>query len=546
MALLLEVKNLSVSFVTPWGEVQALQDVNFSLKSGETLAVVGESGCGKTVLCKSILKLLPPYAQIKTGSVFVNGTDITEYQERKMCRLRGKVFSMVLQNPMTALNPTMTIGAQIAEAVKVHQPKIKGAQLRQQVVDLMQMAGIDRPMERMKQYPYQFSGGMCQRSVLAVALAGNPDILFADEPTTALDAVTQAQILKLFADIQQKRGMAAVFVTHDLRAAAAVADRVAVMKQGSILEIGTVKEILCKPRHPYTCGLLQAYASFSGEKNGAKPEQKKVEKEILLDIRHLSCRFLFKNNLENRIRKKAVVKAVDDLSFQIYQGEIFGLVGESGCGKSTTANCIMNIFKPDNGSIFFKGMDTCDPKEYRKNRQLLQKTRQLIFQNSASSLDPRMKVCDIIAEPMKIQHIIPKRGSMWAEAEYQMRVVGLGAEYLDRYPSELSGGQRQRVAIARALTTEPELIVADEPLASLDVRIQAQLADLFRELKKEQKVTILLIAHDLSLVESLCDRIGVMCHGRLVECAPTKELFANPKHPYTKLLLDADRAFGSL
>ncbi len=548
MAELLKVEHLSVSFFSQKGEVRALQDVSFTLKQGEVLAIVGESGCGKTVLCKTILKLLPAHAKINTGSICVNGTDITNYREQQMRQLRGMVFSIVFQNPMTALHPSMTVGAQIAEAVKVHQPDIQKPQLQRRVTELMQMTGIDHPKQRMRQYPYQFSGGMLQRAVLASALACNPSILLADEPTTALDAVIQAQILALFTDIQKKLGMAAVFVTHDLKAAAKVADRVAVMSQGRIVETGTVKDIYERLRLPYTCGLLQASFTTKDmrrqrvkmkekeskevpEKVLAKESENKSDKELLLDIQNLSHEF--------PLAKNKTLKAIDHLSFQIYKGEIFGLVGESGSGKSTTARCVMNLCRPEEGSIFFKGMDTCDKRVYRKNRRYLQQKRQIIFQDSASSLDPRMKVCDLITEPMKIQHLAPKSGSMRTEAALLMRAAGLAQDYLDRYPAELSGGQRQRVAIARALSTEPELLVADEPLVSLDVQVQARIADLFRQLKDERGFSLLLIAHDLALVEALCDRIGVMYQGRLVECASAEELFEHPKHPYTKQLLGA-------
>lgn len=611
MPVLLEVKNLSVSFWMPEGELQAVRDVSFSLKAGEVLAIVGESGCGKSVLCKTILKLLPPSAKIKSGSICVNGIDITGYREREMCRLRGKLFSMVFQDPMTTLHPSMTVGTQIGEAVKVHQPGMTKAALQERVEQLMRFTGIDRPKERMQQYPHHLSGGMRQRCVLAIALACEPDILFADEPTTALDVTIQAQILELIADIQKKSGMAVVFVTHDLRVAAKVADRVAVMYAGKIVEIGTAQEIFYDPRHPYTWGLMQAMPACSRGKDtlqtipgispvlfhppkgdafacrnvyalgidyeqeppmfpvskthqvaswllderapkistpilhrkltecgnlpvqdtntAANEIEKSGEKERLLDVRHLTCRFLFQG--------KNFVSAVDDVSFHIDKGEIFGLVGESGCGKSTMARCIMNVCQPDSGSIVYKGINICDAKAFRKNRKLLQRSRQLIFQDSASSLDPHMKVRDLIAEPMKIQRITPKRGSLRDEVEFLMRDVGLEAADINRYPFELSGGQKQRVAIARALSMEPELLVADEPLASLDVLIQAQIVNLFRHLKKEHGFTFLFIAHDLAMVEFLCDRVGVMYGGKLVECAPTRELFHHPQHPYTKTLL---------
>ncbi len=622
MSELLEVKNLSVSFYTSKGEIQAVRDVSFSLKAGEVLAIVGESGCGKSVMCKSIMKLLPPAARIKSGSIAVNGVDITGYRDREMQKLRGKIFSMIFQNPMTSLNPTMTVGEQIAEAVKIHQPRISKMDLQNRVVELMGLVGIDRPKERMKLYPHHFSGGMRQRSVLAIALAGNPGILFADEPTTALDVTIQGQILDLLRDIQRKLGMATVFVTHDLGVVARVADRVAVMYAGKIVETGTADEIYYDSRHPYTWGLMRSLPAFSKGRDtlysipgmppalvnpprgdafacrneyalgidyeeeppmfritdthyaatwllddrapeiaspvgvprikipeekdmqitvseetdesqniGGKIDEVMKNEEVLLDVRHLSHIF--------PLTKKMTNKAVDDVSFQIRRGEIFGLVGESGSGKSTVARCIMNVYKPAGGRIFYEGIDVCDPKHFRKHKRILETTRQFIFQDSDSSLNQRMRVCDIIAEPMKIQHVTPPRGSLRAEAEFQMKYLGLDAEYLDKYPFELSGGQRQRVAIARALAMEPKLLVADEPIASLDVSVQAQIVNLFKHLQKEHGFSFLFIAHDLAMVEFLCDRVGVMYQGRLVETAPVKELFAAPRHPYTKKLLSA-------
>ncbi len=677
MSDVLEVKHLSVSFFTRQGEVQAVRDVSFSLKKGELLALVGESGCGKSALCRSIMKLLPASAKHKSGQILLEGEDITGYSERKMCGLRGSRFSMVFQDPMTALDPAMTIGDQIAEAVKLQRQsgfgaqggrisqeqsgsqeqnagrkqKLPRAQIQHRVEELMELVGIDHAAERSRQYPHQFSGGMRQRAVLAVALAGNPEILFADEPTTALDVTVQAQILDLFRDIQKKLGTSIVFVTHDLGAVARVADRVAVMYAGKIVEIGTADEIFYDPRHPYTKGLMRALPAASigkdalytipgmpptlidppkgdafacrneqalaidyeeeppmfqisdthfaatwtldaraqqggsgeekvrqsgssvksmqqaamaavqrenswpdealctGEHGTRHMDQQKIREpesasvsvhprrtlplnsEILLDVSHLTQVYTLPGG-----RKE---KALDDVSFQIRKGEIFGLVGESGSGKSTIARCVMNLTRPSHGSIGYRGIETNNSLVYRKHKRMLQSERQIIFQDSASSLDPRMKICDIVAEPMKIQKRIPPRGSLRAEAEFQMHYTGLDAEYLDKYPSELSGGQRQRVAIARALSMEPEFVVADEPVASLDVSIQAQIINLFRHLQQEHGFTFLFIAHDLSVVRFLCDRIGVMYQGKLVETAPTEELFASPKHEYTKKLLAA-------
>lgn len=650
MSDLLDVKNLSVSFDTHQGELEAVRDVSFSLQKGEVLAFVGESGCGKSVLCKSIMKLLPATARIKGGSICANGADISGYKEKEMQKLRGRVFAMVFQDPMTSLNPTMTIGAQIAEAILAHQPKLPKDTVWKRVTELMELVGIDRPKERAQMYPWNFSGGMRQRSVLAIALAADPAILIADEPTTALDVTIQAQILDLLRDIQQKLGMAIILVSHDLGVVARVADRVAVMYAGKICEIGTAEEICYDPQHPYTKGLIRSLPALSrgketlhtlpgmppslihppkgdafayrnahalaidyeeqppmfqvsethfaatwlldpraekvrkqiaqmeehsGHRKGhgrnqsdadkktsridcaaidrARMEKdekesdikehtlythvisdetrRKNQQEVLLDVQHLTQVF--------PLTKKLAVKAADDVSFQIRRGEIFGLVGESGSGKSTVARCIMNIYHRQSGKILYEGLDTGDHGVFRRNRKRLQTARQIIFQDSASSLNPRMKVVDIVTEPMRLAHQKPPRGSFRAEAEYQLKYVGLDASVLDKYPSELSGGQRQRVSIARAVIMEPELLVADEPIASLDVSIQAQIVNLFRHLQRSHGFSFLFIAHDLAMVEFLCDRVGVMYHGRLVEVAPCKELYQNPLHPYTKALLSA-------
>ena len=612
MAELLEVKHLSVSFDTPEGEVEAVRDVSFFVKKEETLAIVGESGCGKSVLCRSIMKLLPRTARIKSGSILANGREIIKCTEKEMQTIRGSFFSMVFQDPMTSLNPAMTVGAQIAEAVLIHRPELSREEVRRRVWELMELVGIDHPKERAAQYPWNFSGGMRQRAVLAIALASEPAVLLADEPTTALDVTIQAQILALFRKIQEKLGTAIVLVSHDLGVVAAAADRVAVMYAGKICETGLVREIFEDPKHPYTKGLLRSLPALSrGKKElyclpgmppklnhppagdafacrnpyalavdyekqppmfqvtdthyaatwllderaaevrakieeemskGEAPDGTREEikyhpgfdrkasgKEVLMEVQHLSQLF--------SMTGKKVFRAVDDVSFELHKGEILGLVGESGSGKSTTARCIMNISSSPGGHIFYKGIDVLDKKQFRKNRKALQAERQMIFQDSASSLNQRMRVEDIILEPLKLSHRKPKQGSYREEAEFQLKYVGLDSSFLDRYPSELSGGQRQRVAIARALIMDPELVVADEPIASLDVSIQAQIVNLFRHLQREHGFSFLFIAHDLSMVEFLCDRVGVMYHGQLVELAPCRELYSNPLHPYTKQLL---------
>ena len=524
MSELLEVKNLSISFRTDRGEARVVRNVSFALNRGETLALVGKSGCGKSVLCKGIMKLLPASADIRSGSILLNGVDITDYRERDMCRLRGKNFSMIFQDPMSSLNPSLSIGAQIGEAVRLHQPRISERELKKRVMELMELVGIEHVEERMRFYPHHFSGGMRQRSVIAIALAGNPDILFADEPTTALDVIVREQILSLLKEIQAKLGMAMVFVSHDPGVVEKMADRVAVMRGGEITKIfPRESNIACRYRN----------LSETEIKAGSDFRKSRINRknEILLDVQHLTRIYT--------VNRKSFVRAADDVSFQIRKGEIFGLVGESGSGKSTIARCIMNIDRPENGKVIYKGIDTGGLRPDRINKKMLKAKRQLIFQDSDSSLNQRMKVCDIIAEPMKIHHIVPLRGTFRKEAEFQMNCVGLGAEYLDRYPGELSGGQRQRVAIARALSMGPELLVADEPIASLDVSIQAQIINLFQHLQREHGFTFLFIAHDLAVVRHLCSRVGVLYRGKLVEIGPTRELFARPQHPYTQTLLSA-------
>lgn len=624
MSELLDIKNVSVTIDTDAGKVEAVRDLSLKLHDGEILAVVGESGCGKSMLCKTIMKLLPPNAKIEKGSILVNGTDIAGYSEKDMYKLRGKLFSMIFQDPMTALNPTMPVGRQIAEAVRLHNPGMAKEAVYVRVIELMDRMGIAHAQERYSLYPYHFSGGMRQRIVMAVALAGNPKILLADEPTTALDVTIQAQILGLLKEIQKQFHMATILVSHDLGVVARAADSVAVMYAGKIVETGKAEEVFYDPRHPYTWGLLQAHPAlakeggrlhaipgmpptlinpppgdaFAGrnayalaidyekqppmfqvsdthyaaswllhpdapqiknpikgagnvsiykkgyidvqektvpwpsiEKMGHENCKKQQNRDILVDIQHISHKF--------QLTKKTMLRVLDDVSFQIRRGEIFGLVGESGSGKSTIAKCIMNIYKPADGQIFYEDINIYDKKQFKKNKIRLQAKRQLIFQDSATSLNQGMKVVDLIKEPMAIHHIRPPRNSYRAEAAFQLHYVGMDESYLDKYPFELSGGQRQRVAIARALAMEPELLVADEPVSSLDVSMQAQIVNLFCHLREEHGFSILFIAHDLSMVNYLCDRVGVMYHGKLVEIAPCRELFQNPQHPYTRALLSA-------
>lgn len=590
---ILKIEELSVSFYTPRGEIEAVRNVSLRVHRAEILAIVGESGSGKSVLCKSIMKMLPDIAGIRSGRIIAEGRDITSFSEKEMRKLRGSFFSMVFQNPMTVMDPTYSVGAQIAEALRVHDKMMTKAAAFDEAIRLMSLTGIEHADKRARMYPGELSGGMRQRAVIAMALAARPKLIFADEPTTALDERIRWEILELFKEIRDKLGTSIVLVSHDLNAVRRVADRVCVMYAGKIIETGSTEEIFMCPGHPYTRALLKAMpdntdrsellydipgmppmliappkgdafaarnihalkidfireapmfrmsdthyaasweladeetkakepelfeeAAADNDRGGsfeaslvAKPHtEKNFENDIILAVRDLSCTYM--------ADRHTAVRAIDGLSFEVKRGEIFGIVGESGSGKSTLAKCIMNILKPDSGSIIYKGIDIWDRKAFTANKKMLNTSRQLIFQDSDSALDPRMKTADIIAEPMRIARITPEYGSVREAAIRIMEAVGLDQSYADKYPSDMSGGQRQRAAIARALSMKPELIIADEALASLDVSVQAQIVNLFRKLQREYGFTLLFISHDKSMVRYLCDRAAVLDHGRLTE-----------------------------
>jgi peptide/nickel transport system ATP-binding protein len=604
--MVLELRNLSVSFDTPEGEVEAVRDVSLSLNGGETLAVVGESGCGKTVMCQSVMKLLPKNAKIKQGQIIACGEDITDHTDRQMRPLRGNVFSMIFQDPMTTLNPTIPIGSQITEAIHRHK-KVSREEARNRAENLLSLVGIDDPLRRMELQPHFFSGGMRQRCVLAIALALNPQILFADEPTTSLDVTVQANMLDLLRDLQKKTGIGMVFISHDLGVVARIADRVAVMYAGKIVEIGTTEEIFYDPRHPYTWGLLRALPSVAMETGalyqipGMPPsllcpppgdafavrneyalaiDYKKAPPMLRISDTHSAATWLLderaprvspptrnfagsvgsrrrseqrksgnedeetivkvKNYAQHfRVSRSFIVKAVRDVSFDLRRGEVFGLVGESGCGKSTVARAIMGLYTPTAGEIYFRNCLVSKRRSYGRNRREIQRGMQVIFQDSAVALNPRMTVEEIVSEPLVIARLHNDKQVLNDRVSELLTMVGLDSLYRTKCPPELSGGQRQRVAIARSIALKPEVIIADEPVASLDVSIQAQIVTLFQRLQREYKFAFLFIAHDLSLVHFLCDRVGVMYAGRLVEVAPTDDLFDAPQHPYTRALLSA-------
>lgn len=529
---ILTVKHLSVEFQTSDGKKQVVKDVSLSLRQGEVLALVGESGCGKTVLCRSILKLLPKNASVTGEAIQYKDQNLIGYNEKEMQQIRGQGIAMVFQDPQSTLNPTMTVGSQIEEAILLHEKALKQNKkelAKEQAIALMKLVGIKDAKQRYDLYPYHFSGGMRQRCVLAVALASNPKLLIADEPTTALDVTIQAEILELLKRLQKELQLSILFVTHDLGVVAQIADRVAVMKDGEIVELEEAKQLFASPKHSYTKKLLHdhPYYMYRNEQE-LKSEFRLHEK--LVEISHLSYSY--------PLDRKKVFQAVKDVSFEIRRDEIFGLVGESGSGKSTVGKCLMGILSPEAETFSYDGIDLLDKKVRKKNARRLQKERQMIFQDSTSSLNQKMKVERILAEPLEIHKIFSDRKEQHEFLCEMMEEVELEEEQLQVRPPELSGGQRQRVAIARAFAMKPKLLIADEPIASLDVTTQAQMVKLFRHLQREHDCAILFIAHDLSMVRLLCDRVGVMKDGRLVEMGQTEQVFEYPRHPYTKRLLE--------
>ena len=620
----LELKHYSVSFDTPDGEVQAVRNVDLSVKKGEILCIVGESGCGKTVMCRSVMKLLPPNARIKSGEIRLCGENITDYKRKKMEKLCGSKVSMVFQDPMLTLNPTIPVGKQITEAIIKNQ-KVSGEEAKKKATEMLKLVGIPDAEKRYDLQPHFFSGGMRQRCVLAIALACNPQILFADEATTALDVTVEAKILDLLLELREKTGVSIVFVSHDLGAVARIADRVAVMYAGKIIEIGTAEEVYYDPRHPYTWGLLSSLPVFASKEGVLNPipgmppsllypppgdafavrnpralaiDYEKEPPMFKVSDTHYAATWLlderapktdrpaFLSTLTEKTQKDSIydqtinesqaglrkedmrspllievknlkqhfqinsdytVRAVDDVSLGIREGEIMALVGETGCGKSTTARTLAGIYHPTDGEIFFRGKKVSDKKSsFRMKktgdsdlRKRMQEEIQMIFQDSGAALNPRMNIRQIMLEPVKISRRIRDRELLENKLREILKETGLDESILSKKPGELSGGQRQRVAIGRSLLMEPRLIIADEPIASLDISIQAQIVMLFKKLQKEKKFSFLFIAHDLSMVRFLSDTVGVMKNGKLVEMASAEELFRNPVHPYTKSLLSA-------
>ena len=524
---LLEVKDLSVAFSQGGRTSLAVDKVSFAIAKGETLALVGESGSGKSVSALSILKLLPyPAASHPSGSVKFKGQELLDADERDLRRVRGNDITMVFQEPMTSLNPLHTVERQIGEILEVHQ-NIKGDAARSRIVDLLGKVGIRDPETRLLDYPHQLSGGQRQRVMIAMALANNPDLLIADEPTTALDVTVQAQILKLLKDLQSEFGMALLLITHDLGIVRRMADKVVVMQRGKAVESGDAKEVFANPQHAYTRMLLTA------EPKGAPPPSDPSAPTVL-ETKGLKVWFPIKRGFFRRT--VGHIKAVDGVDAVVRGGQTLGVVGESGSGKTTLGLALLRLIRSDGPIVYMgKNIDSYNTSMMRP----LRKEMQIVFQDPFGSLSPRLSIQQIVEEGLTVQGRnlgYEQRREIVARS---LTEVGLDPATMDRYPHEFSGGQRQRIAIARALALEPKFIMLDEPTSALDMSVQAQIVDLLRELQKKHDLAYLFISHDLKVVRALANEVIVMRNGVTVESGPTAEVFSNPKTDYTKALIAA-------
>ncbi len=599
-ASLLEVEELCVQFETSRGQVRAVEGLSFTVAPGEVVAVVGESGSGKSVSALAIMRLLPRLTGRTRGSIRFDGKSLLDLDDESMRRVRGRDIAMIFQEPMTSLNPLLTIGLQITEPLTIHLGMNEG-EARARAVELLQLVGIPDAEGRLNQYPHQFSGGMRQRVMIAIGLACNPRLVIADEPTTALDVTIQAQILELMKDLSRKLGIALIIITHNLGVVARYADRVIVMYAGRMVEQGEAEAVFHRPRHPYSMGLLRSVPRLDhprgerletieglvpnlanappgcrfaprcpfrieacGEeppllptdtgglarchrsdeiaagaivwkgagKAGAAPTRQAAQ--ALLSVRGLTKHFPIRTGFGGT---KRVVRAVEDVSFDIAAGETLGLVGESGCGKTTVGRLILHLEQPTAGAIRFAGTDmvAATPAELSAVRRKIQ----VIFQDPYSSLNPRMTVGQIVGEPLHVYRLSPDARSAKARVEELLGQVGLRPELAERYPHQLSGGQRQRVGIARALALEPSFIVCDEAVSALDVSIQGQIINLLEDLQRRLGLAYLFIAHDLAVVRHISMRVVVMYFGRIMEVADRDAIYAEPLHPYTRVLLDA-------
>jgi peptide/nickel transport system ATP-binding protein len=530
-APLLTVSDMRVSFATQSGRVQAVDGVSFELAPGEVLAIVGESGSGKSVTAQTILGLTrSPNAEI-SGSAHLGERELLKASEQELRAVRGARIGMVFQDPMTSFNPVYKIGWQIAEAIRAHSSETGQGEAHKRAVELLDSVGIPNAAQRVDDYPHQFSGGMRQRAMIAMALSLEPEVLIADEPTTALDVTVQAQILALLEQLNRERDLATILITHDLGVVAEVADRVLVMHEGVVVERGGLDEIFYSPADPYTRKLLDAVVRLDAVP-ALRPRR---ESEALLEVTGLVKHFPLKRGLLLD-REVDQVRAVDGVSLSVRQGETLGLVGESGSGKSTLSRTILQLLAPSAGSVRFEGREIAGLS--RREMRPLRRQMQIVFQDPYASLNPRKRIGQIVGEPLRLQGEARGAG-LRREVQGLLDRVGLSAEHYDRFPHEFSGGQRQRIGIARALALRPKLIVADEPVSALDVSIRAQILDLLSELQAEFGLTYIFVAHDIGVVRHVSDRIAVMHQGKIVEQGPADQVCERPQDAYTKTLLAA-------
>lgn len=564
MSALLQIKNLKISFLRDGEWNEAVHGVSFEVPKGKTLGIVGESGSGKSVSNLAVMRLLnEKQSKITADEITLDGKDILHLSENEMHDVRGKRIAMIFQEPMTSLNPVFQCGFQVTEAILAHED-VTEEEAKSRVITLFKKVMLPRPEAIYKSYPHELSGGQKQRVMIAMALACNPELLIADEPTTALDVTVQKEILKLLQELQKSDNLSMIFISHDLGVVSEVSDYIAVMHSGNIVEYGEAQEILNNPKDPYTKGLLACRppmdyrlkrlpivkefldgtwredTDFKQQLIVTQEEREDHLKEIyshepLLKVEHLKTWFPLKKGIFNRVYDH--VKAVDDVSLDVYPGETLGLVGESGCGKTTLGRSILRLVEPSEGKIIFEGKDVMslsgnDLREYRKHAQI-------VFQDPYSSLNPKMRIGDAIAEPMLVHGLEPDAKRRRDKVRELLTEVGLQPEHYQRYPHEFSGGQRQRICIARALAVHPKLIICDESVSALDVSVQAQVLNLLNRLKKDFGFTYIFISHDLSVVRFMSDRILVMYNGRPMELGDADEIFNNPKNDYTKKLINA-------
>ncbi|USD41075.1 ABC transporter ATP-binding protein [Vibrio sp. SCSIO 43135] len=562
---LLEVKNLRIEYPSRHGVHAAVKSLSFNIERGEIVGVVGESGAGKSTVGNAVIDLLSPPGRIASGDVFLDGEKVSGLTPEQMRKVRGSKIGFIFQDPMTSLNPLFTVEQQLTETIHANM-KVTEEEAYQRALSLMNQVGIPQPENRLKQYPHQFSGGMRQRVVIAIALAGEPDLIIADEPTTALDVSIQDQILSLIRELCIKNNVGCMLVTHDMGVVSNVTDRVAVMYRGDLVEFGPTKKVLGDPDHPYTRSLISAVprsdvklsrfplVSYIEEAHEMEPldvknhwlgqsQDHRDYSGSLLTVENVNLRFVTKDSLFESRRE--YVQASNNVSFEVFEGETFGLVGESGSGKSTIARVIAGLYAPNSGKVTFEGIDLTSLKSENERRPL-RRQMQMVFQNPYTSMNPRMKIFDIIAEPIRFHKLTRNETETRQIVNDLLDHVGLGKMAGVKYPHEFSGGQRQRISIARALATRPRLLICDEPTSALDVSVQAQILNLLKDLQDELNLTMLFISHDLPVIRQMCDRVGVMQMGTLLEVAPTEQLFQSPQHEYSKQLISLMPEFTGL